>query len=122
MNDKQIETRRKEILARPVALNGGDYCGCAKYITTEEQRELDELAYRKMIICCVCYGEEYDIYSERTQSWGDTGFKYGVSKLGFDKALEVFRDQVNYMREHAKIHHGVYTDYEGCTYNSIEWS
>ena len=121
MTSEQIKAREQEVLSRAVALNGGDYCGCAEYITPDEQRELDELSYREMIVCCVCYGEEYNIYSEKRKEWGRTGIEYGLEKFGEQKALEIFRDQCAFMKEHATIHWGVYTDYEGCTYNSITW-
>lgn len=121
MTSEQIERREREVLARPVSLNGGSYFGCAKYITPEEQRELDELQYRGVIICCICYGKEYKIYSDRKQEWGPTGLEWGVQKLGEERAMEIFRDQQAFMREHATIHWGVDTDHEGCTYNSIEW-
>lgn len=121
MTSKQIENREAEITKRAVAANGGEYCGHGKFITPDEQKELDELRYRRMIICCVCYGEEYHIYSDRTKEWGRTGLEYGVEKFGEQRAMEIFRDQQQFMKEHATIQKGVYTDHEGCTYNSIAW-
>jgi len=122
MTSEQIDKREKEIRAKAIALNNGEYCGCAKFFTQEDKEELNELEYRRMIIACVCYGEDYDIFDEKNHCWGEYGIKYGFSKFGYEKALTIWRNQKEFFETHAIVHKGVHTDYEGCTYNSIEWN
>lgn len=98
-----------------------DLCALWQYYTKEMKREDEELSCRRMVVSCVCYGTEYDFYDERTKTWGRYGLTW-AEKLGDERALEIFRDQRDYMREHATIHCGVHTDFEGCTYNSITWN
>lgn len=121
MTSKQIENRKKEIESRAIALNGGNYCGCAKYFTDADNRELAELDYRDMINTCLCYGEGYDIFNERTHTWGDTGLRYGFSKLGYERALEIWKEQKEFFERYARVTKCVFTDEEGCSYNNLDW-
>ena len=91
------------------------------FFTEEMRREDDELACRSMALSCVCYGTEYNFYDERTKTWGQYGLDY-AEKIGDERALEIFRDQRDYMRKHATIHCGVHEDPDGCSYNSITWN
>lgn len=42
MTTRQIEARQRELGRLWADRNGGESCGCAKFITPEEQREFDE--------------------------------------------------------------------------------
>lgn len=121
-----IKQARADLRAKARELAGDtegrlDYCELWKHYTPEMVLMDRELWARDMVISCVCYGREYNFYDERTGRWGQYGLNY-EKELGAERALEVFRDQVAYMRKHATINSGVYTDHEGCTYNSINWS
>lgn len=124
MTRKQIEDRQRELGRLWAARNGGNSCGCAKFITPEEQREYDELCLRSMINSDFCYGGASccGIYDERTGKWDERyGYPY-AEKIGFERALEVFKEQRAYLQKHATVYYNVYTDHEGCSYNSIAWS
>ncbi len=87
---------------------------------------------RDMILSCLAYGTTKDEfmkeyapnYLKQKESWIDqeTG-KKRTHTDGFARTLKeveaVWDDQVNYFRKHCRIKHGVYTDSEGCSYNSI---
>jgi hypothetical protein len=122
MTDKMIAQAKRDLAKRAAEIRGedGGLSELWPFFTDEMRREEDELWCREMVMACICYGTEYDFYDEKTSSWGMYGLPYAES-LGKKRALEIFRDQRDYMKEHAKIHRGVHTDFEGCTYNSIEW-
>ena len=124
MTRDQIEARQRELGRLWAERNGGEYCGCAKYITPEEHREYDELSLRQMIISDFCYGGASccGVYDDRTGRWDE---RYGLpyaEKIGLERALEVFMEQRAFLQKHATVHDNVYTDHEGCSYNSISWS
>ena len=121
MNDQQISDAQQEIYARAIALNGGEAAGCGKFMTEKDNRRLEELHFRQMIICCICYDNEYDIYDLKTKTWGKYGFKYGLMPFGHERAMEIFLEQKKYMEQHATISQNVHTDMDGVSYNSITW-
>jgi hypothetical protein len=123
MTTRQIEARQRELNRLWADRNGGEVCGCAKLITPEEQREYEELSLRRMIISDFCYGGAScsGIYDERTGRWHERyGYPY-AEKIGFERALEVFKEQRAFLQKHATVHYNVHTDHEGCSYNSISW-
>lgn len=123
MTDQQIDARKREIDRLWMARNGGDICGCAQFATPEEEREYEELNLREMINSDFCYGDSScsGIYDDRTGKWNERyGFPY-AEKIGLKRALEVFNEQRAFLREHAERRCRVYTDHEGCTYNSLVW-
>lgn len=121
MNYNQISEVRQEIYARAIALNGGIARGCGKFMTKDDNRRLAELHFREMIICCICYNNENDIYDNRTKTWGKYGFEYGLMPFGHERAMEIFLEQKKYMEQHATISRNVHTDMDGVSYNSITW-
>ena len=121
MTSKQIEEKERAIYDSLKKRNGGSAFGSYAVITPRERHELAELFYRRMIISCICYGDDNEIYNDRTEEFGRYGIEYGVAQFGRKCALKIFRDQRRFMREHATIHKGVDTDCEGVLYNSITW-
>lgn len=90
---------------------------------TENQRQLyEELSCREMVNSCLCYGgisgfwRKFDGFPEGWHSYADTY----IAKLGEDLVREIVAEQE---RDFAKatVFRNVYTDCEGCTYNSIRW-
>ena len=87
---------------------------------------------RDMILSCLAYGtskEEFmetyaPNYLKQTESWIDreTGKRRNHTD-GFANSLDeisaIWDDQVNYFKNHCRVISGVYTDSEGCSYNSI---
>lgn len=118
-----IEQAKRDLHRRAAELRGkdGNLCELWPFYTEEMRREDEELDCRRMVLSCVCYGTEYNFYDERTKTWGRYGLDY-AEKLGDERALQIFRDQRDYMRKHATILYGVHTDSEGCSYNSIIWN
>ncbi len=90
------------------------------YYTDEMKTKYEELWCRDMIISCVCYSTEYNFYDEKQKKFGEYGLRY-AEKLGDKRALEIFYDQKEFMKNHATIHTAVGTDCEGVSYNSITW-
>ena len=123
MTSDMIRQAKENLRKRAAELRGkdGNLCELWPFYTEEMRKEDRELDCRSMVISCVCYGTEYNFYSERERKWGQYGLDY-ANRLGAKRALQIFREQRDYMREHAEIHCGVHTDFEGCTYNSITWN
>lgn len=76
---------------------------------------------RDMIISIYCYDGLKRLEESAEGHWDMYLLDY-VTFFGEMRAREILCDQTKYMIEHAKIHRNVYTDCEGCTYNSIEWN
>ena len=121
MNSKQIENREKELNAIIRERNGGSLVGCYAVTTPPEKQELHELAMREMIISIYCYSGKRGLVESMNGHWDEYLVRY-VEEIGEERAKEIVREQTAYMEEHAKIHYCTYTDCEGCSYNSIEWS
>ena len=94
---------------------------------TNEQIILSkELAWRNYCNSCIIYGEQYHIVREgRLVLNGSTRLTYfyyqGNEIITPKRALEIFYEQVQSIKEKTVISRGVYTDSDGCTYNSIKW-
>lgn len=91
-------------------------------ISEEDKRTFDELSCIEMINACLTYGD--DPYAVHDQWWYGHGYckrTYMASyeeKLGVERVKELV-DQQREEFSHAIIKHDVYTDSEGCTYNSV---
>ena len=79
-----------------------------------------ELDAREMANSCICYGEDSHFFNERTGAFGDAAERYFREGIPAARLQELFREQKAEITA-AGITHGVYTDGEGCTYNSIDW-
>lgn len=121
MNSEQINKERASIYKKAIALNGGNTYGCRQFLSEEEKNRIAELAFREIIIACHCYGDETDIFDRERHFWGDAGHHYGYMKLGNAKALEVYKDQKEYIRQHAEVITNSRIDPDGTSYNSIIW-
>lgn len=80
------------------------------------QKKLDrELMCREMINSILIYGGKPR--SEYNRRYMDSYRK----ELGEKRVEELIREQEEDFAK-AKVVHGVYTDHEGCTYNSCKWA
>lgn len=91
----------------------------------EEQNLLSkELSCRDMINSIMIYGNINSPYDERTQTFNHFLDSYvnedGLYPLGTKRVLELIREQQKDFAK-AKVRYNVYTDSEGCTYNSCLW-
>ena len=95
----------------------------SKNSLTDTEKELEiELELREMIMSCLIYGG--DIYTSVCINMVSDYYhkpyadKY-IDLLGEEKVKEIYNDQKNYFETKCKVNYNVYTDYEGCTYNSL---
>lgn len=97
---------------------------CSKQ--TDEQKHLaKELRCRTMINSIMIYGNINSPYNEKTGEF-DYYLRDYVNgseffHLGKERVLELVREQQEDFK-HAKVRRSVYTDGEGCTYNSCDWA
>lgn len=116
MTNKQIETREREIYDAIKLRNCGTLSGSYAVTTAEERQELEELNARRMVNSIVCYGGLYVCKYDRERY-----FTTEDKILGKEKVDEIIAEQIEFFRNHAKVHCNVFTDSEGCSYNSTEW-
>jgi len=68
-----------------------------------------------------CYA--YDVITDNDayrKSWSFGRYvKPYEQKLGKELFDEVYNGELNHLRENFKVVRGIYTDHEGCTYNSL---
>lgn len=124
MTATQIEKLKDEINTKYY----GDECllpeNLKMPITKEDETLLEELECREMINSCLVYGDDP---FEETEKWW---YMHGYCKrsymsdyedtLGKERVRELYEEQKESLSK-ATIHHNVYTDNEGLTYNSVDW-
>lgn len=110
MTSKQIEMARATL---PSILD-------VKYQDwTKEQKTLaKELDCIEMINSCLVYGSDFWTAKSYSIEGGKICDSY-VKELGIDRVKELYEEQKDYFNNHVIINYGVYTDTEGCSYNSI---
>lgn len=117
MTPKQIDAARKP-LARKLFSE----------MTDEERRLYHELAWRGYINSCLAYGQLHHAITPDNRI--DTRvYRYGTDKtysigewISEERAVEIAREQERDFNAKATVHRNVYTDHEGCTYNSVSWA
>ena len=90
----------------------------------EQKRAYAELGCREMINSIMIYGNINSPYNEKTGKLDyylrDYARDSGYNGIGKERVLELIREQQADFAK-AKVNYGVYTDSEGCTYNSCTW-
>lgn len=99
-----------------------NFLECYKTLTKEQELKLEELKFRKMIMCCLTYGE--DVMTSRninmvSEYYGRPYFDEYADKLGKERALEIYKDQKKFFDTKCIVQKNVYTDCEDVTYNSL---
>ena len=89
-------------------------------LTEDEERTYQELRCREMINSIMIYHNIKSPYNETTHEF-DKYLNTYVSSLGAERVLELVREQQADFAK-AEVQVGVYTDHEGCTYNSCKWN
>lgn len=108
MTGKQIEAAKKALPPR------------YKDKTPEHLRESRELSCREMINSCLIYGSaRWDFYDPDTKQFGQYATQH-VNTLGEETVIRLYNEQADDFSR-AIVKHGVYSDHEGCTYNSCIW-
>lgn len=109
MTERQIEAAQKKL---------PQYF---KDMTAAQRREYEELACRRMINCCLVYGEaSYNFYDPKTGEFGRYATDY-VKTLGETRVIRLYNEQCEDFSK-AIVKRGVYTDGEGVSYNSCVWA
>lgn len=89
--------------------------------TPQQSRLRKELDCREMINCCLIYGSaRYNFYDPATKRFGQYAERY-VKQLGEKAVARLYNEQAEDFAK-AIVHHGIFTDEEGCTYNSCTWA
>ena len=80
-----------------------------------------ELSCREMINACLAYGSINDFWETFEWRFGDKSYAEPyVKHLGLRRVKELVAEQeVDFAK--AKLIRNVFTDDEGCSYNSIQW-
>ena len=111
MTDKQIRVA-KDSLPRLMDMN------------KEQENVYAELSCREMINSIMIYGNINSPYNEKTGELDyylrDYAKDSGFHGIGKQRVIELVREQQADFAK-AKVNCGVYTDGEGCTYNSCTW-
>ena len=109
MTRKQIDQVRKELRKKTYK----DWTDAEKMIDRE-------LYCREMINSCLIYGSaSYYFYNKESEQFGHYATNY-VRELGEKRVKELFEEQCADFAK-ATVYRNVYTDSEGCTYNSCKW-
>lgn len=93
--------------------------------TNQQKREYAELSCREMINSIMIYGNINSPYNEKEdkldryleERWQERGMFYVPRK----RIIELVKEQQADFAK-AVVKSGVYTDHEGCTYNSCVWA
>ena len=78
------------------------------------KRTDNEVYLKNMIISCFTYGS-----AEVNSHYYNQYISQYEEKLGTKLFKEVYEEQIAFLENNCKIERGVYTDGEGCTYNSL---
>ena len=110
MTDKQIEKLGDSLRGKMF-----------KDMTKEERTLYDELSCRGMINSCLIYGTaRYNFYDPATGIFAYYAHDH-IERLGKDEVIRLYNEQVEDFKK-AVVIRNVYTDSEGCTYNSCKWA
>ena len=119
MTPKEIEAARKDL---PHGF------GSFAKMTDEQRRLYHELAWRAYINSCLVYGELHHAITHDNRLDARV-YRYGTDKtyaigewISEERAVEIAREQERDFNDKATVHRNVYTDHEGCTYNSVSWA
>ena len=119
MTPKEIEAARKTL---PHGV------GSFKVMTEEQRRLYHELAWREHINSCLVYGQLHhaitpdNCLDRRVYQYG-TDSTYHIGEwISESRAVEIAREQESDLNAKATVYLNTYTDYEGCSYNSVVWA
>ena len=117
MTPKEIEAARKPF-----------YRKLFSEMTEDERRLYYELAWREYINACLAYGQFHHAITPDNRLDARV-YRYGTDKtysigewMSAKRAVEIAREQERDFNDRATVYYNTYTDYEGCTYNSVSWN
>ena len=104
---EQLEQRERELL-KIIFTN-------ERKLTTEEALELEGIRCISMIHSCLIYGSDFfNGYKNYAEDYAKT--------LGEEKVNEIYAKEVEFFNEHAIVTKDVFTDTDGCSYNSVSYN
>ncbi len=121
--NRQMQEQKKRELRQEIEANGYGWVN-GKYIKPPEEyrlrdRELSCISMIDSILCYNCRGWQD---AERVLKYEETSYHNYladyVDLFGRDKVLELIQGQIDSIDS---VSVGVFTDSEGCTYNSINY-
>ena len=122
LTEYEIETRQKELNRKYYGDNSLTPKNLLMPWTEEDTKEYKELSFRSWCNSCLIYGMESSLEPEELRTdksiIGKTVLE--LYKVSLERALELAAEQKERFKT-AKVRHSVYTDGEGCSYNSCEW-
>lgn len=114
MTQKEIDRERKSLPAISVTP--------FRDWSDEDKKTYDELTARDMINSCLCYGGIEGFWKECSWRYGDKSYAAPyIRKLGRERVEQLVNEQIADFKK-AKVLYDVYTDSEGCSYNTIVWA
>ena len=103
---EQLEQRERELFKISFANE--------RKLTAEETLELEEIRCISMIHSCLVYGTDFfNGYKHYAKEYAKT--------LGEEKVNKIYAKEVEFFNEHATVANNVFTDSEGCSYNSVSY-
>ena len=125
MTDKQIQAAKDRLNEKYYGDEPHLPCNL-KQRWNKKDKQLDkELSCREMINSCLIYGSDPFRKIEKWWYGHDYCERSYMSdyedELGKERVRQLYEEQ-KYDISQATIHHGVHTDSEGLTYNSITWA
>lgn len=122
MNDKQLDQARINLRQEMNAAGYGWIDG--KYIKPPTKYERQKVIFdcidminSTLAYQCEGYKDGEAVLEHEENSWRNYLADY-VEKLGREKVVALIQEQIDSI---AGVEHGVFTDDEGLTYNSIVW-
>lgn len=103
---EQLEQRERELLKISFTNE--------RKLTAEEELELEEIRCISMIHSCLVYGTDFfNGYKHYAENYAKT--------LGKEKVKEIYAKEVEFFDKHATVTKDVFTDTDGCSYNSVSY-
>ena len=125
MTDKQIQAAKDRLNEKQYGDESHLPCNLKQPWTKKDKQLERELSCREMINSCLIYGN--DPFRKIDKWWYGYGYcersymSDYEDELGEERVKQLYEEQ-KFDISQATIHHGVYTDSEGLTYNSITWA
>lgn len=123
LTSNEIERRQDELYYKYYAGEVRDAEHLLQPWTEEDKTEMKELSFRSWVNSCLIYGCDWKLEAEELNSYDSCIGKSTLTlyEVELDRALEIVEEQKERFKA-AKVNHNVYTDSEGCTYNSVNWN
>jgi len=123
LTSNEIESRQDELYYKYYADEVRSPEHLLQPWTKEDEIEMKELSFRSWVNSCLIYGCNWKLEAEELTNYDSCIEKSTLAlyEVDLNRALEIIEEQ-NERFKIAKVNHNVYTDGEGCSYNSVDWN